>query len=97
MRGRIALGAAWAGLGASTSYVVQRLVVAWYGDAHSAGVIASAHIPYYWRVDGAILQGVLLGALVAGFARQPERFFLLTSRVAWVLVPTLIIASLAVP
>ncbi len=97
MRGRIALGAAWAGLGESTSYVVQRLIAAFYGDAHSAGVIASAHIPYYWRVDGAVLQGLILGALVAGFVREPERSFLLTSRVAWVLVPFLIVGSLAVP
>ena len=97
MRGRIALGAAWAGLGASTSYVVQRLIAALYGDAHSAGVIASAHIPYYWRVDGAIVQGILVGVLVAGFIRKPERAFHLTSRVAWVLVPILMAASLAVP
>ena len=69
MRARIALGASWAGLGASTSYVAQRLIAAVYGDAHSAGVIASAHIAYYWRVDGAILQGLILGALVAGLVR----------------------------
>ena len=97
MRSRIALGVAWSGMGMGVSYVLQRLYAAFGGDLDSMGVIASAHIPYYWRVNGALLQGLVVGVLVAGFVRHPTRALERSTRVAWFLIPLLMIASLAVP
>lgn len=55
------------------SYAAQRL---WAASGPSGAVdgsiIASVHIPYYWRCGTALFHGVAAGALAAWALREPE-------------------------
>jgi hypothetical protein len=59
----IAAAATW-----SVSYVVQRLASAWFGEVNPKLILATEHIPFFWRLTlggvHALTAGVLVAALV---------------------------------
>ncbi len=70
MRERVALGAAVAGLTAASSYALQRLL-----DPPGPPpelVVASTHIPFYFRAALAAVHGLAAGTAVAAAARGPQ-------------------------
>ncbi len=96
---KAALAALAFGLGASTSYVVQRIGSYLGGEAAPTSVLMSAHVPFFWRVGLSVFHGVLL-AIVLGLALSPDvarRWAGRLSTLALPLVFALVAASFLVP
>lgn len=69
---RMPAAAAVAGLAASVSYMAQRLAALAVGSPSGAEVLATEHIPFYWRCAMALWHGLALG-LVAWLLLRDER------------------------
>lgn len=55
-------------VGAATlgvSYVVQRLASAWFGEVNPKLILATEHIPFFWRLTLAGVHALTAGAVVA--------------------------------
>ncbi|MCO4773292.1 MAG: hypothetical protein KDA24_24875 [Deltaproteobacteria bacterium] len=61
---RVGLAALLFGLGASISYVAQRLASYLGGEVLASTVLASEHTPFFWRVGLAVFQGLILAVIV---------------------------------
>ncbi len=93
MRERIALGAAVSGLTAACSYALQRLLDP--SGPPPELVVASTHIPFYFRAALAAVHGLAIGTAVAVAARGPRaaRWLAHAERVA---LPVALAAAAAV-
>lgn len=97
---RAATGWLVLGLVAVASYAAQRL---WAASApvtqHDASLVATEHIPYYWRCGVSLFHGVIAGVLTAWAARESERAWLLRAG-PWLVLAVVLpsaIAMLVVP
>jgi len=54
---------AWMALGGS--YALQRLGSAWFGEVNPKLILATEHIPFFWRLTLAAVHAGTAGALVA--------------------------------
>ncbi|HHO50633.1 MAG TPA: hypothetical protein ENK18_07100 [Deltaproteobacteria bacterium] len=60
---RLGLATSVAAVAAAVSYILQRLASAWVGEPAWTDVIASAHVPYLWRLALAGLHGATAGTV----------------------------------
>ena len=96
---RAGLAALLFGVGASSSYVVQRLASYLGGEVAAGSVLASEHTPFFWRVGLAVFQGLALAA-IAFFALPEEaarRWLARLTAAVLPLVAALIALSFVVP
>ena len=96
-RARLAIGCACAGWGVACSYTVQRWVSWSVGEAPASSIFATAHIPFYWRVDVALLQGLMLGMLAASLIPVSPRILEALRMTILITVPLFALALLWVP
>ncbi|MCK6526679.1 hypothetical protein L6R50_03715 [Myxococcota bacterium] len=96
---RFGLALACFGLGAPTSYALQRLWAAASGEAPPGAVLGQAHVPYFWRVALAALHGLVLVLVVFGMARgrTAERGLALLPWLLAAAVPAAAAAMVLVP
>ena len=73
-RERLAVGVTVAALVAAASYAAQHGWVRTGSLTNARLVLASEHIPYFWRCAVAGVQGVVAGLLVALMVGEPRRW-----------------------
>ena len=87
------------GLTGALSYTLQRLYAAYTTTADFGANVATAHIPYYWRCDLALIHGILAATLVFFAVREAQARALLgkgSTLAAAVAIPCILL-MLAVP
>ncbi len=97
---RAAAGLAVLGVTTVVSYAAQRLwAAASPVGSMDASIVASVHIPYYWRCATALFHGLVLGGLAGWGLKAPEAARLLRAGPWWIvgLVVPSAVAMLVVP